>query len=241
MTVRRSRTTGGALRLREITDPEDPALASAYALLRRTFPKNERVSIDEWRATLVERAGKVWTDFSWHLVVAQRGNRVMGLATGTYIGSVNVGIIGYLAIDPTMRSGGIGTRIRARLRDRFRSDARKLSGRELSALLGEVSADNPWLRRLARHPRILVLDVPSFQPGLRPSDEPSPFALYYEAIGRNPRWVAASELRKILFAIWRHAYRVSRPLDRAVFRQIIASLDGRRRVGPHPVYQPRRK
>ena len=237
----RTRAKKPAIRIREITDPEDPTLKSAYALLSQSFPRQERVSINEWRATLVERAGRVWTDFSWHLVVAQNGNRVLGLATGTFLGSVNVGIIGYLAIAPGQRSGGLGTRLRARLRDRFQADARRLNGRALAGVLGEVSTDNPWLKRLARNPRVLVLDVPYWQPSLHSEDEPSPFALYYEAIGRNPRWVSASELRKILYAIWRHAYRVSRPLDRDVFQQIIAYLKNRRRIGPHPVYQPRRK
>jgi len=40
------------------------------------------------------------------------------------------------------------------------------SGKPLAAILGEVTADNPWLRALARRPGVLVLDFPYFQPKL---------------------------------------------------------------------------
>lgn len=226
-------------RLREITTPADPLVRDAYRLLRKTFHKHERVLLSEWKATLQERAGNVWTDFTWHLVIAEREGRVVGLATGTYLGNVNVAVIGYLAIDRVVRAAGLGTRLRSRLRDAFRRDARQLVGRDLDAVLGEVSADNPWLAALSRKPGVLVLNMPYFQPRLYPGDQPSSFVLYYESMGRPRRWIPASELRRILYAIWRRAYRISRPLERPAFRRMLKALEGRRRIGPHPDYRGR--
>lgn len=225
------------VQFREVADPKDERLAPAYALLRQAFHRSERVGLSEWRGTLREKAGGVWTDYSWHLIVATRGARVVGLATGTYLGNVNVGIIGYLAIASGAQASGLGTRLRRQLRKAFERDAQRISGRPLQAILGEVHPGNPWLRALARRPNVLVLDLPYFQPSLYESDLPSPFLLYYESLHGPRRYLPAGELRQILYAIWRRAYRVSRPLERPAFRRMLASLNGRRRVGGHPQFR----
>jgi hypothetical protein len=69
-----------------LTRIDDPAFAAAYRLLRRSFPKRELVSMREWRDTLAERGARLWTDIAWHLIVAVRGDRLVGVATGNYLG-----------------------------------------------------------------------------------------------------------------------------------------------------------
>lgn len=226
-----------AVRIREIATADDGALAEIHALLRRSFHRHERVSLREWRSTLREKTRGVWTDYAWHLLVAEHGARVVGLTAGTYVGNVNVGIIGYLAIAPEFQAGGLGSRLRARLRHTFERDARQIAGRPLDAVLGEVSADNPWLTSLSRRSNVLILDLPYFQPSLGPGDPPSPYVLYYESLRRPRRYIPAGELRQLLYAVWRRAYRISRPLEHAAFRRMLRSLDGRRRIGPHPDFR----
>ena len=221
------------VRLREITSRTDPALPGAYALLNATFARHERVTLKEWRAVLHEREAEVWTEYAWHLLIAEQRGEVVGLATGTFVGSANVAMIGYLAMAPSIRGGGIGTRLRDRLRHEFERDARRL-GRPLAAILGEVSHDNAWLRALARRPKVLVLDVPYYQPSLRFMDSSSPYMLYYEACGPARAYLPMLELRRILFAIWRESYRLGRPLEHRAFRRMMRALDGQRHVGPHP-------
>lgn len=234
-------TVGGArasaTTIREILAPDDQALPAAHRLLRNTFHRTERVPLAEWRSTLRERARGVWTDFSWHLLVAEREGQVIGVASGTYLGNVNVGVIGYLAIANGVRSAGLGTRLRNRLRRLFVRDARILTGRDLAGMLGEVSSGNPWLRALSRKPGVLILDLPYFQPRLYPGDKPTPFVLYFEAHKQPRRWLGASELRQILYAIWRRAYRIARPLERPAFRRMLRALEGRRRVGTAPAFR----
>ncbi len=227
----------GALRIRVISAPDDPMLRSAYALLVQSFHRAERVTKAEWTATLREGAGGIWSDYAWHLFVAEQDHVVVGLATGTYLGNVNVGVIGYLAIASTHRSGGVGTRLRQRLRRAFERDAERIGPGALDGIVGEVSADNPWLRSLSRRPQVLILDAPYLQPSLRPSDEPSPFLLYFESTKGPRHFLAASTLRQILFAIWRRSYRIARPLDHAAFRQMLRALEGRRRIGRHPQFR----
>jgi len=228
------------LSVREIVSSKDPALRQAYALLRKTFPPSERVPYREWVDTLEERETGMWSDTAWHLFVAEREGHVVGLASGSYIGNVNVGMVGYLAATPETRGSGIGTRLRNRLRGTFERDARRVAGRSLDAILGEVSTKNRWLARLSQNPRVLVLDIEYFQPKLYPTDDPSPFVLYYEAMETPRSSIPVAELRQILYAIWRRVYRVRRPLERPAFRRMLRTIEGKRRVGRRKTQTRRR-
>jgi len=167
------------LRIREITDPRDVALTSAYRLLSKSFSPGERVDKRDWVGSLRENAEHVLSDVAWHLIIAEDADgTVLGLVSGTYLGNVNVGVIGYLAIAAEKRAGGLGSRLRAQLRRTCERDALRITGKPLAAMIGEVSPDNPWLHRLRTREGVLVLDLPYFQPRLRESDLPTPFALY---------------------------------------------------------------
>jgi hypothetical protein len=156
---------------------------------------------------------------------------VVGLNAGTYLGNINLGMIGYLAIAPMERSRGTGTRLRSRLHQYFERDARTLSDQPLDGIIGEVSAYNPWLRTLARRPNVLVLDFPYYQPRLTVGDKPSPFVIYYEQLQRIRSRMPVTELRRILYTIWRRGYRISRPLERPAFRSMLRAIQSRRNIG----------
>jgi GNAT superfamily N-acetyltransferase len=225
--------------IREVQDPTDPALAQAYRLLTTTFHRGERVLRREWVGSLQERRDGLLTDIAWHLIVAERSGRVVGFTSGTYLGNVNLGVIGYLAIAPEARAGGLGTRLRGRLRAAFAKDAERIARKPLTGILGEVSAENPWLRSLARRPEVLALDFPYYQPRLYDGDKPSPYVLYLESMSRPRDRLATPELRRILYTLWRRVYRIGRPLDRPVFRAMLRALEGRRSVGRRPLSQPK--
>lgn len=218
--------------IREIVDPLDPALGDAYALLGKSFAREERVLLSAWEGSLHERAQGLLADVAWHLLVAEQDGRVVGLASGTYLGNVNVGVIGYLAISPLVRAEGLGTRLRRRLRTLFARDAQRITKGPLDAIIGEVSRSNRWLRTLAGREGVLLLNFPYFQPGLYEGDDASPFVLYYESLTRIRRRLPTSELRRLLFTIWRRIYRISHPLERPAFRAMMTALDNRRTIGP---------
>ena len=228
-------TKSSTISIRELEEPGDPALLEAYAILAETFHRGERVALRDWISSLTEKASGVLTDLSWHLLVAESNGKVVGLASGTYLGNVNIGVVGYLASTPEVRSKGTGTRLRKRLRRSFELDAQQIVSRPLDAIVGEVSASNPWLRSLARRPEVLVLDFPYFQPRLYEDDVPSPFVLYYESMRGARESIPVEELSKLLYTVWRRIYRISRPLDRTVFRTMLASLEHRDAVGRRPL------
>ncbi|MGH7670339.1 MAG: hypothetical protein ACRENQ_12690, partial [Gemmatimonadaceae bacterium] len=174
----------------------------------------------------------LWTDLNWNLFVAERVGVVIGAASGSALGNVTVGVFGYVAVDAAARAAGLGPRLRRALVRAFTRDARDVNGTPLQAVVGEVHADNPWLRVLVSRHHALALDFPYYQPALHRTEEGVPLVMYYEPIGGRRRWLAASEVRRLLYTMWRRAYRVANPLRDANFRRMLRALDGRRRVSP---------
>lgn len=220
----------GKTRIREVRAASDPAFRPAHRLLAASLPAGEVVSIREWRHTLAERSAGVWADQCWHLLVAERGGRVLGMTSGTYLGSLNIGMIGYLVLHPLLRKQGIGPRLRNRLRERFERDALAERGGALTAIVGEVDAANPWLLNLMRRAGALALDLVYYQPSLRADDTPSPLVLYYQPLTRPRKSLPVDEVRRLIYAIWRRLYRIAKPLQRPAFRLMLRSLRGRRRI-----------
>lgn len=229
-TRRRPRLRGSGVLVREVLRRDDPILRDAYRLLCAAFDKHELVSVLEWRDTLAERDAKVWIDVAWHLLVAERRGRILGVATGTYLGNANIGVIGYLAVHADARGLGLGPRLRRRLTTAFRRDAKRIRGQELAGVVGEVRHDNPWLRHLMRRTAVIALDFAYVQPGLRRGERPVPFTFYYEGIGTRRRHLAGAELRRLLYTIWRRVYRIARPMASPAFRRMMDELAGRRIV-----------
>lgn len=216
---------------REIVHSTDPAIRRVHNLVRRTFHSNKLVGIHEWRDSLREKEAGLWSDIRWHLVVAEMAGRVVGVASGMYLGNINIGVVGYLAVGARARGLGVGSKLRARLRASFHRDARRIAAKPLEAVIGEVRRDNPWLRSLVRNERVLALDFRYLQPKLRPGDKPVSLVLYYEGIARPIRRLASAKLRTILYTTWRRIYRIARPLAHAEFRLMLQDLEGRASIG----------
>ncbi|MGH7582560.1 MAG: GNAT family N-acetyltransferase [Gemmatimonadales bacterium] len=220
-----------AARIREVTSVDDPALRAAYRLVQREFDPAETVPLREWRASLRELADQLWTDVAWHLLVAEHHGEVVGAVSGNYLGNVNVGVIGYLVVAPHGRGLRLGPRLRASLRRRFDRDARRVRGEPVAALVGEVDAANPWLATLARRRGVLPLDFPYYHPKLHPGHELNRYVFYYQSLGTPRRSLGASELRRLLYTLWRRVYRIPRPREREAFRRMMRALRGRRLIG----------
>lgn len=183
-----------------------------------------------WEHVLKERDADVWTDLNWHLLVAEYDGKVVGSATGSYLGNLDVGLIGYIAVSPAVRSLGIGPRLRWGLRLALERDARTLRRRPLKGLVGEVQPDNPWLRSLVGRGAI-ALDLAYYQPSLRHRGSAVPLVLYYQPLDGPRSSLPVPDVRRLLYTIWRRAYRVPRPLSNPHFRTMLRALAGRSRMG----------
>lgn len=222
---------GARLSIREVESPAEPAFPAAHELLRRTFPRSELLTRREWADVMREREAGLWSDLNWHLLVAIRGDQVAGTASGSYVGSANIGMVGYIAVLPKERGRGLGRHLRQTLREAFDADARRIQGRELTAIVGEVKPDNPWLRHIVRHNRAVALDFPYYQPSVALLRRPVPLVLYYQPLTEARKSLPAVEVRQLVYTIWRSVYRVRKPLVDRVFRQMMRALNERKRIG----------
>lgn len=225
------------LRIREIHATTDPAFRSSHRLLTRIFPRAEMLPRTAWEHVLQERDAGVWTDLNWHLLAAEHDGRLVGAATGSYLGNVDVGLIGYIAVREAARALGVGPRLRWGLRLAFERDAKKLRHRPLKALVGEVRQDNPWLRSLVGRGAI-AFDLTYYQPSLRRSGKTVPLVLYYQPLDVSRSSLPAADVRRLLYTIWRRAYRVPRPLSSPNFRKMLRELTGRSRIGQRRLAMP---
>ena len=225
------RRRGPRVHVREVRAHADRALGQAHRLLRLIFPRAELLPLSAWAESLREREAGLWTDLDWHVLVAQHRGRVVGAASGSYLGNVNMGLVGYVAVIRRLRGRGIGCRLRRSLRAAIARDAKRIHGRELKAMIGEVHHDNRWLRHVVRVIGALALDFPYFQPSLHHRARPVELVLYYEPLTGPRHSLPTDEVRRLVYTLWRRVYRIQRPLADAQFRRMLRALPRGRRVG----------
>jgi GNAT superfamily N-acetyltransferase len=222
-------------RITAIADDRDPLVDGALALIEEMFAPQDRHNLAELRSELAERRLGMFTTYNFHMVAAvQPGDeRPAGVACGVYLGGVNAGFVMYLAVRREHRGRRIARLLRPGLIDAFRADARAGGHDDLAWVLGEVRMSSPWLRRLVRTRGAIPFDLRYFHPGMSPGTS-EPYALYRQPVADRRRELPVVAVRRILYAIYRRAYRVRYPLQRESFVAMIEQLEGRETVGVHP-------
>lgn len=223
------------LRFRELLHPSDPMLVQAYRILKHSFPSSELVRLADFLGSLTARAAGYWADLLWHVIVVEQGKLLSGVVTGAYLTAINVGFVGYLAVDRALRAQGVGHRLRNRLLDVFQRDAWRRRHAAVEAVVGEIEPDNPWLATLVREHHAIALDLPYKQPPVRAGADPVPLVLYYQPIGAPRSSLPTVEVGALLYNIWRHAYQVVRPWQDPLFTEMIEAIAGREEIGSRPL------
>lgn len=225
-------------RLVPVTDERDPLADRAFSLIEQMFAPQDRQAVSELRSELAERRLGMFTNYNFHLIVAvyEDDDAPAGTITGVYLGGVNAGFVTYLAVRRQYRGRRIARLLRPRLIDAFRADARAAQRADLAWVLGEVRASSPWLRRLVRTRGAIPFDLDYYHPGMTPGVS-EPYLLYRQPIGDDRRALAVTQVRRVLYAIYRRAYRVRYPLHRESFVAMMDQLEGRETVGVHPAFE----
>jgi GNAT superfamily N-acetyltransferase len=231
----RAAPDAGAARVVAITDERAPLADAALALIEETFAPADRQPADELRSEIAERRLGMFSNYNSHLLAALCGGDDDPACTisGAYLGGVNAGIVLYLAVRRRYRGRRIARLLRPALVEAFRADARAAGHDDLAWVLGEVRATSPWLRRLVRSRGAIPFDLDYYHPGMRPGAA-EPYRLYRQPMADHRRELSAAHTRRILYAIYRRAYRVRYPLQREGFQAMLQQLEGRRTVGVHP-------
>ena len=227
------------LRISAVSSADDPLFRGAFTLYSAIFPPSERIGREYFRNLFEEKRLGLLTPFNFHFLVAHEGDKVAGFISGTYLAIANLGFVGYLAVRPSEVGRSVGSKLRHRLVQLVHRDAVAAGHSVLRGMMGEVEQGNPWLERMRRR-GALALDLHYLQPSTD-GTAVVPLVLYLQPTsGRRVRSLAASALRRVLYAIYRRLYRIRFPLKQPEFRRMLRQLDGRTRVGARPPRSPRR-
>jgi GNAT superfamily N-acetyltransferase len=222
----------GTITIQEVLDESGALAEGTLALIAASFAPHERHPLSELRSEIAEKRLELLLPFDFHLFSARMGGRVIAAAAGVYLAGVNAGFVTYLTVHPSGRSLGLGTRVRDALTAAFEENARDNGRDELNWILGEVRLSSPWLITLLRERGAVAFDLEYYHPGMSLHGTGGRYVLYREPMGDRRGALPTAEVRRVLYAIWRRAYRVRYPLERETFQDMLAQLEGRGEVGP---------
>lgn len=225
---------GGTL-VSEIEDERTPLALRALGLIEELFPPVDRQPLAEIAMEIAEKRLDVRPASDFHMFVAHTPEgEATAVVVGVYLRGVNAGFVSYLAVRPEFRTRELGRRLRTRLVGAFGDDARRAGRPELAWVVGEVRRKSPWLRRLVRERGAVPFNLEYFHPGISPATADARWVLYRQPVADRREEMSATEVRRVLYAVWRRVYRVRYPLEHPGFAAMFAELDGRRRIGADP-------
>jgi GNAT superfamily N-acetyltransferase len=227
-----------AYRLIPILDEREPLAGRAFSLIHGMFAPADRQPISELASELAERRLGLFSNHNFHLIAAvpEGSDDPAGAIIGVYLGGVNAGMVMYLAVQKEHRGSGVGRMLRPRLIEAFQEDARRAGKSDIAFVLGEVRAASPWLRRLVRTRGAIPFDLDYYHPGMTPGPG-GRYVLYRQPFQDRRLELSVHHTRRIIYAIYRRAYRVRYPLQREGFVAMLRQLECRDRIGVHPAFR----
>ncbi|HEX2091106.1 MAG TPA: GNAT family N-acetyltransferase [Longimicrobiaceae bacterium] len=167
------------------------------------------------------------------LALLDGGEQPVAAAAGVYLDAVNAGFVTYLAVREAQRGRRLGRELRRHLVEAFRTEARRKGHGDLAWTVGEVRRESPWLRTLVREGRAVPFDFPYFHPWM-PRRAENRYVLYREPLGDTRAEIPSEEVLRLVYGIWRRAYRIRFPTQSETFCYMLQQLEGRDTVGVHP-------
>lgn len=215
-------------RIVEITDERDAEAREALELIGEAFAPRERQPLDRIAMEIAEKRRGLLTSYDFHLFAAFSGaGKALAVSAGVFLGGVNAGFVTYLAVRKGVRGKRLGRQLRTRLIEEFRADARAAGRSDLAWVVGEVRVENPWLERLVRDRAAIPFAFTYLHPGVEPGEAGEDWVLYRQPVGDTRETLPAEEVKQLLYAIWRRAYRVRWPLERAGFQAMLEEVEAR--------------
>ncbi|MDP9347617.1 MAG: hypothetical protein M3P24_00500 [Gemmatimonadota bacterium] len=190
---------------------------------------------DDLLSELEEKRRGLPSGGDYHLLALVDGSdEPLAAAAGIYLEGVNAGFVTYLAVRKDQRSRQLGRALRKQLIEAVRAEAAR-KGRELAWTVGEVRHDSPWLRTLVRRGRAIPFDFSYFHPWM-PIRAEGRYVLYREPHADTRAEIPAEEAIRLVYNIWRRAYRIRFPLQSDIFCYMMEQLAGRETVGVAPEF-----
>ncbi len=222
----------GDLRVVVVDDERTPLATEALELISVAIgdvqPVNDLLSEVEERRRGMPSGG----DYHLLAMVGPDG-RAAAAAAGIYLEGVNAGFVTYLAVRPDLRGQLLGRGLRGHLVESIRAEARRKNGADPAWLVGEVRRGSPWLQTLVGAGRVIPFGFPYFHPWM-PRRSEGRYVLYREPMADARAELPAEEVVRLVYAIWRRAYRIRFPLQSETFCYMIDRVKASGTIGPDP-------
>jgi hypothetical protein len=225
-------TVDGEMRVVAVDDERAPLATEALELIATSIgdvqPVNDLLSEIEERRRGMPSGGDA------HLLAMVDGDgRAAAAAAGIYLEGVNAGFITYLAVRKDLRGALLGRGLRGHLVDSIRAEAQRKHGTDPAWIVGEVRSGSPWLRTLVGAGAVIPFDFPYFHPWM-PRRSEGKYVLYREPLADGRAEIPAQEVVRLVYAIWRRAYRIRFPLQSETFCYMLERLHAAGTIGVHP-------
>ena len=127
----------------------------------------------------------------------------------------------------------LGRGLRGHLVESIRAEARRKNGADPAWIVGEVRSGSPWLQTLVSAGKVIPFDFPYFHPWMQRRAE-GRYVLYREPLADTRVELPAQDVVRLVYAIWRRAYRIRFPLQSETFGYMIDRLESAGTIGAHP-------
>lgn len=223
---------GADLRVVRIDDDRDPLARETLELIADSI--GDVQPVDDLLAEIEECRRGMSTGGDYHLMaMVDADGRPAAAAAGIYLEAVNAGFITYLAVRSDVRGMFLGRRLRAYLVEALRVEAQRKIGVDPAWTVGEVKRESPWLRTLVSAGEAIPFAFPYFHPWM-PRRSEGRYVLYREPVADARPTLPADEVVRLVYAIWRRAYRIRFPLQSETFCYMLDALESAGTIGTHP-------
>lgn len=215
----------GEMRVVDVDDERTPLAREALNLIARAIGDVQPVS--DLLSEIEERRRGMPSGGDYHLLaMVDPEERVAASAAGIYLEGVNAGFITYLAVRKDLRGQELGRTLRGHLVDSMRAEARRKTGADPAWTVGEVRAESPWLQTLVHAGQAIPFGFPYFHPWM-PLRAEGRYILYREPLADRRTEIPAHEVVRLVYNIWRRAYRIQFPLQSDTFCYMVDRLQSR--------------
>ena len=222
-------------RLVVLDDERKPLARQALELIVHAIGDVQPVG--ELLAELEEKRLGMLSGGDYHLLTyVDDDGKPVAAAAGVYLKGVNAGFITYLAVRKDQRGAHLGRRLRSHVVQAMRDEALRTTGHDLAWIVGEVRQESPWLKTLVRDGEAIPFDMPYFHPWQSRRGH-ARYVLYREPVSDPRTDLGADEVLRLLYNIYRRAYRLRFPLHSDNFCFMLGDLEGRETVGVHANFE----
>ena len=219
------------LRVVAIEDERDPLARETLELIAESI--GDVQPVDDLLSEIEECRRGMATGGDYHLLAMVDGDgRPVAAAAGIWLEAVNAGFITYLAVRSDARGMFLGRRLRAHLVEAIRQEAQDKRGADPAWVVGEVKRQSPWLRTLVDAGEAIPFAFPYFHPWMSRRAE-GRYVLYREPMADARPTLSADEVVRLVYAIWRRAYRIRFPLQSDTFCYMVQYLEEHGTIGTH--------